>query len=130
MGNVCGFLFRDAFGGWKMSIAQRRKGADGEREVCHLIQEHWGIKAERNLDQVREGGCDIPVPPFHFEVKRRARIGNVYDWMKQAQDSCKNGDTPVVFCRGDGKKWLVVMDAETFLKLAREEVANSKIGTK
>lgn len=113
-----------------MSITQRRKGKAGELEVVHMLADHWGVKAERNLDQTREGGCDIPVPPWHIEVKRRARIGNIYEWMKQAQDSCGGSDTPVVFCRGDGRKWLVVMEAETFLKVGREEVANSKTGTK
>jgi hypothetical protein len=104
-----------------MGISQRRKGASGEREVCRLLADHWGIKAERNLDQVREGGCDIPVPPYHIEVKRRARIGNIYDWMAQAEASCAASDRPIVFCRGDGKEWLVVMKAEEFLKLGREE---------
>ncbi len=107
-----------------MSLTQRRKGADGEREVCHLILEHWGIKAERNLDQVREGGCDIPVPPYHIEVKRRAKIGNVYEWMEQAYLSCGVNDKPVVFLRGDGKKWLVLMTAEEWLRLAREDIVS------
>ena len=113
-----------------MSITQRRKGADGEREVCHMIEWQWGIKAERNLDQVREGGCDIPVPPYHIEVKRRARIGNIYDWIGQAAASCGEGERPIVFCRGDRQRWLVVMTADEFFKVAREEVASLQTGTK
>lgn len=106
-----------------MSASQRNKGAAGEREVCHMIEFQWGIRAERNLDQSREGGCDIPVAPYHIEVKRRARIGNVYEWIGQAAASCGENDRPVVFCRGDNKRWLVVMTADEFFRLAREEVA-------
>lgn len=116
-----------------MSASQRAKGKAGELEVVHLIADAWGVKAERNLDQTREGGCDIPVPPYHIEVKRRARIGMVYDWMEQAQDSCGTDDKPVVFCRGDGKKWLVILTPEDFFRLAREDIAIGSIsrhGTK
>lgn len=107
-----------------MSVSQRRKGAAGEREVCSLIAENWGIRAERNLDQVRDGGCDIPVPPYRIEVKRRARIGGIYDWYAQAERSCADGGRPVVFFRADGKRWMVAMSAEEFFRIAREEVAN------
>lgn len=116
-----------------MGASQRRKGKAGELEVVHMLADHWGVKAERNLDQTREGGCDIPVPPWHIEVKRRARIGNVYEWMEQAYLSCGVNDKPVVFLRGDGKKWLVLMTAEEWLRLAREDIATgstSKNGTK
>ncbi len=105
-----------------MGKSQRTKGAAGEREVCHLIRDSLGIDAKRNLSQTREGGCDIAVGPFHVEVKRRAKIGQVYDWMTQAQESCKNGERPVVFCRADNKKWLVVMPVEEALRLIGNEL--------
>lgn len=116
-----------------MGACSRNKGKAGELEVCHLIADAWGVKVKRNLDQTREGGCDIPVPPWHIEVKRRAKIGMVHDWMKQAQDSCGADDRPVVFMRGDGKKWLVMMTPEEFFRLAREDIAIGSIsrhGTK
>lgn len=105
-----------------MGKSQRTKGAAGEREVCHLIQDTLGIEAKRNLSQTREGGCDIAVGPYHIEVKRRARIGGIYDWIGQAKDSCKDGERPVVFCRADGEKWLVVMTAEEALRLLGNEL--------
>lgn len=83
-----------------MGKSQRTKGAAGEREVCHLIRDSLGIDAKRNLSQTREGGCDIAVGPYHVEVKRRAKIGQVYDWMAQAEESCENGERPVVFLSG------------------------------
>lgn len=105
-----------------MGKSQRTKGAVGEREVCHLIQDTLGVEAKRNLSQTREGGCDIAVGPFHIEVKRRAKIGGIYDWMEQAEASCMSGEHPVVFCRADGKKWLVVMTAEEALHLIGNEL--------
>ncbi|HIU85185.1 MAG TPA: hypothetical protein IAC66_07470 [Candidatus Aphodousia gallistercoris] len=105
-----------------MGKSQRTKGAVGEREVCHLIQDVLGVNAKRNLSQTREGGCDIAVGPYHVEVKRRARIGNIYDWIEQAEASCQNGERPVVFCRADKKKWLVVMSAEEALRLLGNEL--------
>ena len=105
-----------------MGKSQRTKDAAGEREVCHLIQDTLGVEAKRNLSQTREGGCDIAVGPFHIEVKRRAKIGGIYDWMEQAEASCMSGEHPVVFCRADGKKWLVVMTAEEALRLLGNEL--------
>ena len=105
-----------------MGKSQRTKGAAGEREVCHLIQDTLGFDAKRNLLQTREGGCDIAVGPFHIEVKRRAKIGGIYDWMEQAEASCMSGEHPMVFCRADGKKWLVVMTAEEALRLLGNEL--------
>ena len=100
-----------------MGKSQRTKGAAGEREVCHLIRDVLGVDAKRNLSQTREGGCDIAVGKYHIEVKRRARIGSIYDWMEQAEASCLDTEKPVVFCRADGKKWLVVLPVEEALRL-------------
>lgn len=106
-----------------MGKAQRRKGADGEREVCAILRDSLGIDAKRNLTQTREGGCDIVCGPFNLEIKRRARIGQIYDWMEQAAASCESSpQTPTVVCRGDGKKWLVVMTLQDWMKLAGNEL--------
>lgn len=102
-----------------MSKSQRTKGASGERDVCKLIHEHLGIDVSRNLNQVREGGADIKLPPFSIEVKRRARIGNIYDWMEQSQKSCSDGEKPIVICRADRRDWLVVMPISQFLQLVK-----------
>ena len=105
-----------------MGKSQITKGAAGEREVCHLIQDTLGVEAKRNLSQTREGSCDIAVGPYHVEVKRRARIGQIYDWMEQAAESCPNGEQPIVFCRADKKPWLVVMTVEEALRLIGNEL--------
>ncbi len=102
-----------------MSKSQRTKGASGERDVCNLIKEHLGVEVKRNLNQTREGGADIKMPPFSIEVKRRARIGNIYDWMVQSQKSCSDGEKPIVICRADRRDWLVVMPISQFLQLVK-----------
>jgi len=102
-----------------MSKSQRNKGASGERDVCNLIKEHLGVDVKRNLNQTREGGADIKMPPFSIEVKRRARIGNIYDWMVQSQKSCSDGEKPIVICRADRRDWLVVMPISQFLQLVK-----------
>ena len=102
----------------------RDKGARGEREICAILSDELGISSKRNLDQTREGGCDITAGPFNLEVKRRAKIGNIYDWMEQAAASCEDtSQKPVVLCHADGKKWLVIMPLQDFITLSREEIA-------
>ena len=105
-----------------MSNSQRTKGAGGEREVCHIIRDTLGVDARRNLFQTREGGCDIYLRPYRIEVKRRARIGQVYDWMAQAERSCKPEDRPLVVARADGRGWLAILPLEHLLSLIREEI--------
>ena len=109
-----------------MSKSQRTKGAAGEREVVHIIRDELGIEAHRNLDQVRDGGADIKLPPFNIEVKRRARIAHIYEWLQQAENSCQTGERPVVAFRADGKGWLAVVPLTHFLSLIREEVIDDQ----
>lgn len=105
-----------------MSKSQRTKGAAGERELCRILRDELGIDVHREIGQVRDGGCDIKVGPFNVEVKRRARIGGIYDWIGQAEASCEEHRRPVVVCRADGKRWMVVQRLEDWIQIAREEI--------
>ena len=105
-----------------MSRSQRTKGANGEREIVHIIRDDLGIEVKRNLEQTREGGCDIKLPPFNIEVKRRARIANLYEWIAQAEASCHTGEKPLLVARADGCGWLAIMPLHQMLSLIREEV--------
>ena len=105
-----------------MSGSQRTKGAAGEREVCHIIRDVLGVECRRNLFQTREGGSDIHLPPYWIEVKRRRRVGNLYEWMTQAQNACRVGERPIVALRADGQGWLAVLPLEQLLPLIREEL--------
>ena len=40
--------------------------------------------------------------------------------MEQAEDDCKKGDIPVVFYRKKRKRWMVLVDAEAFMRLIDE----------
>lgn len=100
-----------------MSASQRRKGADGEREACKALNDEFGTDVGRNLSQTREGGTDIHLGPFQIEVKRRARISGLYEWLGQA-----GGELPTLMLRADGKGWLVVMEFDKWARLARGEL--------
>jgi hypothetical protein len=100
-----------------MSKSQRRKGAAGENEACKFLADEFGVVVKRNLDQTRDGGTDIHIGPFRIEVKRRARIAGLYEWLAQA-----DGELPALMLRADGKGWLVVMDFEKWARLARGEM--------
>lgn len=106
-----------------MGKAQRTKGAAGEREICDLIFQHLGIQVHRNLSQTRDGGADIKLNPYSLEVKRRAAISNIYDWIDQAERGCDFPERPIVVCRADRKKWLAIMTIDELFRLIREEVA-------
>ena len=104
-----------------MSASQRRKGAAGEREWCAFLGER-GITAKRDIDQSREGGGDVRVPPLLWEVKRYARFA-VYEHMDQATESArKHGLLPALALRGDKREWLIVMRAEDFFDLDLSEL--------
>jgi hypothetical protein len=100
----------------------KRKGNAGEVEFCKLIFENLGIDVHRNLQQTRDGGADIKLKPYSIEVKRRAAIGRVYDWMSQATAGCDTAERPIVVCRADRKEWLAILPIEELFRLIREEV--------
>lgn len=79
-----------------------------------MIAADFGIVTKRNLEQVRSGGHDINLGPLKVEVKRRKRVGSLYEWLQGAD---------VVCVRGDGKEWLVAMPWPLFVRLAREEIS-------
>lgn len=95
----------------------RTKGHGYEREIVHLLRSITELPVARNLDQTRDGGGDIPLPPFLFECKRRARM-SIYDWVDQAATAAvKDNLKPVVVCRGDFRENLVIMRLDDFLPL-------------
>lgn len=97
-------------GGAAVSGARsRRKGADGEREVCALLRENLGGSFARNLDQTRDGGGDVMCGVYLIEVKR-VQKASVAAWWKQAVASAKRkGMVPCLWYRADRKPWRVVL---------------------
>lgn len=106
-----------------MSKSQRTKGAAGEREVCALLRDHFGVEVSRKLGQARDSGEDISLPPFRIEVKRRDGGIAALRWLEQAESGAKVGEVPTVVLREDRGAWAVLMRFDDWAKLAREEVA-------
>ena len=101
----------------------RRKGKAGENELVRLLKDELGdATIRRNLDQTRDGGCDIlGVGPFRIEVKRceKPRWGA---WRKQAIEQAGDG-IAVIAWRANGKPWefdFVGLDKYLAMELFRE----------
>lgn len=97
----------------------RRKGATGERELAKVLRE-WGIDARRG--QQYKGGVDSPdvigLKGVHVECKRVERL-NIDDAIAQSIRDAGD-EMPVVMHRKNGKKWLVTLRLEDFMKMYLE----------
>lgn len=103
-----------------MSKMQRTKGATYEREICAVLSAACGRDIKRNIGQARDGGNDIDFGNFRLECKRRARLGTVEGWLKQAADACVTSDQlPVVVARSDAGKSLAILSLDHFLLLVK-----------
>jgi hypothetical protein len=75
----------------KSSVNSRRKGHAFENSICKLIHLELGISVSRNIEQTRDGGCDIELADlFAIECKRYASNAGGWfqpDWWKQAERS-------------------------------------------
>lgn len=93
-----------------MSALQRRKGANGERELARLLQDHLGVAMVRNLVQARDGGQDLlGLPGWAIEVKRAARP-RISEWWQQTCDQAQaTGQRPALFYRLDRQPWRAVL---------------------
>jgi len=114
-----------------MGKKSRVKGAGYEREVAQTVSRHLGVNVSRHLGQARDGGQDLDLPGWAIECKRRARIGNVYDWLQQAGDAARDGEAPAVIARADNKPSVVLMYLDDWLELLKMEdsgVANFPMG--
>lgn len=113
-------------GACNMGKSQRTKGHGGERELCALLSDALGTVVKRHLGQAREGGGDIELGPFLIEVKRRARIAGVHQWMNQACKACTpKHHIPVIAFRADGQSWVVAFRLPEAVELMREALSES-----
>lgn len=106
-----------------MSKAQRDKGAGFENEIAADLRAAWGVPVKRNLGQARDSGCDLTVPPFFIECKRRALIG-VYAWLDQVM-ACCGARVPIVVARADRREAIVIMRYADWTKIAAGELERS-----
>lgn len=101
-----------------MGKASQRKGADGERELSGLLQQH-GFDIQRGGSLSFGTVPDlVGLPRIHIEVKRVERL-NVGEAMAQAiRDAEKFHDgAPTLFHRRNRSPWLVTMRLEDWLEL-------------
>ena len=108
-----------------MSAMSRRKGANGERELCAQLHALVGVRFVRRLDQVRSGGHDLEpeandcsaaacvLRGFAIEAKRRARITDADVarwWAEEAVPQAEAvGLVPMLAYRPDRGSWRVVL---------------------
>lgn len=100
-----------------MAKKSRYKGKRGERQVASLLKEH-GFDAHRGAQH--RGGPDSPdvvgLPGFHIEVKYTEAL-RLYDAMEQSKRDAAYGEVPTVWHRRNGRRWVVILDAEDFLRM-------------
>ena len=109
-----------------MGAYERRKGASFEREIVNELKPIFP-RARRGLGQARDGGeiPDVNGTPFWIECKRgkscSPQAAMAQARFATAQCEIKYGKPrkpPIAVLRRDGDTALVVMDLETFKKLA------------
>ena len=100
-----------------MAINSKRKGAKGEVELAHKLEE-YGFNARRSVQyNGKDGQADvIGLPHIHIECKRVESL-NIYNAIEQSKRDAKNGDMPTVFHRKNRCNWLVTMELDEFMKL-------------
>lgn len=100
-------------------INSKRKGAAGEREFAAFCRT-FGYDVRRTVQyngKELESKADVVgIPGIHAEVKRVERL-NVSEAMAQAVRDSKECETPVVFHRKNGEKWLATMRAAEWFEL-------------
>ncbi len=84
--------------------------------MSNALTSALGHKIVRNIGQARDGGNDITIGQFRIECKRRKTLGTFEMWMKQAEDSCSLGDTPMVVMRSDGGESYISLKLEDFVR--------------
>lgn len=109
------------FGKVVIHTNSKRKGNDGERELCAVLAQAGA--ATRN-DQTFVGGVDNPDISFrigsrlfHVECKRTEKF-NAYAAMDQAQHDANGHAIPIVAHRRNRRPWLVVMRLQDFLEMS------------
>lgn len=99
-----------------MPINSRAKGAAGERELAHWLEER-GLQARRGQQFNGLEGKDVVCDelPIHIECKRVETL-QLYKALEQAERDAKD-ETAVVFHRRNRKKWVAILDADELIKL-------------
>jgi len=103
-----------------MGRMSKEKGKRGEREIASFLKA-YGYDARRGQQFCGiEGDADvIGLPGIHIEVKRTETL-RLYDALYQSKRDAKDGETPTVWHRKNDCKWVVILDADDFMKIYKE----------
>ena len=102
-----------------MSRTERAKGANGEREIIHLLRAHGWPDAERTSNgNPQAGRGDIRNGPagVHLEVRRHERIA-IWACAAQAAEEAAEGCIPIVAFRRNRSSWLACLPLDELLAL-------------
>jgi len=102
-----------------VSAGERRKGAEGEREVVAMLHAHGYTRAHRNLGSGSAGGGDVAHGPegVTFEVKRHRGRLDLPKAVRQAEQAAGDHDLAIVAHRRDGEPWRAALPLEDLLEL-------------
>jgi|TARA_R110000764_G_scaffold1960_2_gene8550 hypothetical protein len=123
-------------------INSRTKGANGERQVVHLLQpiinEEYELAGlappllQRNQMQSHQGGYDlVGIDWIALEVKfyKEVTEAHITKWWKQCWDQATNGEMPVLIYRQNKGKWKVRMNVALQLGESSKQIVTPAIIT-
>ena len=103
-----------------MSAYHRRRGANGELEIVHLVRAAGWPNATRTSDgRTQHGRGDIAHGPAHtsIDVKRTERLRLREAWAQAVADA--GTAMPVVATRWDRGPWLAIVELDELLALLK-----------
>ena len=96
----------------------RNKGAGAEREFAALVSAALGVEVKRKLGQAREGGDDLQLGKYRFEIKRRETLA-IMAWVRQIEACVEKWEVPVVAFRQSQQEWRCVIKLKDLLDLLK-----------
>ncbi|MDP6249937.1 MAG: hypothetical protein QGH26_03840 [Candidatus Pacebacteria bacterium] len=108
-------------------ISRRRKGRRLQNLVRAKILETFDIlrPSDVSIAKTGEGGADIKLSriakrilPYQFECKYQERLSTLHRWFAQSK---KHGRLePILICKMNDKKPLLIMDLDHFFDIIKE----------
>ena len=108
-------------------ISRRRKGRRLQNLVRAKILETFDIlrPSDVSIAKTGEGGADIKLSriakrilPYQFECKYQERLSTLHRWFAQSK---KHGRLePILICKMNDKKPLLIMDLDHFFQIVKE----------
>ena len=98
-------------------INSRQKGARGERELSHKLNE-YGYECRRGQQYSGSNGdADVVgLPGIHIECKRVESL-NVEKALQQSISDAREKEIPVVMHRKNGEQWKVTMTLDDWMQM-------------